>query len=39
MAYAKREDGLPAQLDKDRREEMVGLTTEAKRILYALGAF
>ena len=40
LAYAKRPDGLPAQLDKDRREEMVKLVHNGKeRFLYSAAHF
>lgn len=40
MAFAKREDGLPAKIEKDRREEMVYLKHGGKqRMLFALGNF
>ncbi len=40
MSYAKRDDGLPARIEKDRREEMVYLQHGTKkRMLYALGNF
>lgn len=38
MAYAKRPDGLPARIEKERREEMTRLKhTGGQRLLYALG--
>ncbi len=40
IAYAKDPKGLPAKLDRDRREEMVKVArTEKKRALYTLGHF
>lgn len=40
MSYAKRDDGLPAKIEKDRREEMVYLKHGSKkRMLFALGNF
>lgn len=40
IAYAQRPDGLPAQLDKDRREEMVRLVHSSKdRYLYSAAHF
>lgn len=40
MSYAKRDDGLPAKIEQDRREEMVALKHGSKkRMLYALGNF
>ena len=40
MSYAKRDDGLPAKIEKDRLEEMVALKHGGKkRMLYALGNF
>lgn len=40
MAFAKRDDGLPARIEKDRREEMVYLKHGGKkRMLFALGNF
>lgn len=40
LAYAKRPDGLPKQLDKDRREEMVKLVHGGKaRLLYSAAHF
>ena len=40
LAYAKRPDGLPAQLDKDRREEMVKLVhSDKERFLYSAAHF
>ncbi|HRH45791.1 MAG TPA: hypothetical protein PKY82_29385, partial [Pyrinomonadaceae bacterium] len=40
LAYAKRDDGLPAKIEKDRREEMVYLKHGGKeRMWFALGNF
>jgi len=40
LAYAKRTDGLPAKLEKDRREEMVKLVHSGKkRLLYSAAHF
>lgn len=40
LAYAKRPDGLPKQVDKDRREEMVKLVHDGKeRFLYSAAHF
>jgi hypothetical protein len=40
VAYARRPDGLPAQLDKDRREEMVKLVhSDKERLLYGAAHF
>ncbi|MBK8466362.1 MAG: hypothetical protein IPL32_11075 [Chloracidobacterium sp.] len=40
LAYAKRSDGLPKQIDKDRREEMVKLMHSGKqRFLYSAANF
>lgn len=40
LAYARRPDGLPKQLDKDRREEMVKLVHNGKRrFLYSAAHF
>lgn len=40
MAFAKRDDGLPAKIEKDRREEMVYLKHGSKeRMWFALGNF
>lgn len=40
IAYARRPDGLPAKLDRDRREEMVKLVHSGKKqALYTLGHF
>lgn len=40
MEYAKRDNGLPAQIDKDRREEMVYINHGGKkRLLYAFGNY
>jgi len=40
LAYARRPDGLPKQLDKDRREEMVKLVHSGKqRFLYSAAHF
>jgi len=40
LAYAKRPDGLPAQLEKDRREEMVRLVHSGKQqMLYSAAHF
>ena len=40
MDYSKRPEGLPAALDRDRREEMVRLAhTKPQRAIYSIGHF